>query len=76
MEQKRWTVVALQWDLLDSNPAVSVQDSVSGETLTVDPYRVLDIGFDADKKTIWGAGYIQGYNDRHFERGFRAAFLV
>lgn len=70
MELAEWAVVALQLDLLNNSPAVSVRNLNSGEIITVEPYRVIELG--AEKKDVYGAGYVQGYSDRHYGVAFAA----
>lgn len=65
-----WAVVSLQLDLLDNRPAVSVRNLQSGEVVTLEPYKVIEL--DANKEVVYGAGYLQGYSDRHHGRPFAA----
>lgn len=58
-----WDFVGMQLDMLNSRPAVFFRNLKSGEVVTVEPYKVIEV--DADKKNIFGAGYLQGYCDRH-----------
>lgn len=57
-----WDVVGMQFDMLN-RPAVFFRNLKSGEVVTVEPYKVIEL--DADKKNVFGAGYLQGYSDRH-----------
>ncbi len=67
MEQGEWSVVALQLDLLDNNPAVSLRDKVSGEVVTLHPLAIVGAAYHVDRISNYACGYLHGYADRHFD---------
>lgn len=68
---ERWSVVALQLDLLDNKPTVAMRSSWGAEAI-LNPHQIVD-SVETSRASIFGAGYLCGYSDRHFNRSLGAA---
>lgn len=72
---ERWSVVALQLDLLDNKPTVALRSNWGAEAI-LKPHQLITDDIEADRKSIFGAGYLSGYSDSLHGRGLGAALVA